>query len=449
MAKKIILTIIVITFLVYLTGTFYFREHVLPGTQIGDYVSKNELKSEATEQVTNELETLEIAIDDQVIPNYHPKLVDLGLKFEDEKFVTDLDEGQQAWMWPLQIIKPQTYQLENYLTVDEQKLTKQLEDDGFIKTSKRKSPKSANVEYNPNSQQFELVGKVRGTTLNDKFITDLQTAVLNLNSEFDATKYYQTEVTGEVDNAELVEELNTIISRPVSLEFGDESVAIDSSVIASFLMSDENGEVAIDESAMYNYFYNISLEYDNTRIETDERIVTEYNIDPAYEQIKSSLLDGSADPIIGTTEVNESVEKFKHYAKPTSDSYVEVSIGQQLMWVYKNGELVVQTPVVTGNVAEDWDTPTGTFEVLEKTEDKVLNGASVGFEYEVPVDYWVRLTYTGIGIHDIGWLTTANSWNAREVYFTEGSHGCINTPDDLMKTVYDNVEIGTPVYVTK
>ena len=32
-----------------------------------------------------------------------------------------------------------------------------------------------------------------------------------------------------------------------------------------------------------------------------------------------------------------------------------------------------------------------------------------------------------------------------EIYKTNGSHGCINTPTDIMSELYDMVEIGTPV----
>jgi lipoprotein-anchoring transpeptidase ErfK/SrfK len=46
-----------------------------------------------------------------------------------------------------------------------------------------------------------------------------------------------------------------------------------------------------------------------------------------------------------------------------------------------------------------------------------------------------------IGIHDATWRSNFGG----EIYKTNGSHGCINTPYEAMKTLYDKTEIGTPV----
>ena len=46
-----------------------------------------------------------------------------------------------------------------------------------------------------------------------------------------------------------------------------------------------------------------------------------------------------------------------------------------------------------------------------------------------------------IGIHDASWRKEFG----REIYLTDGSHGCINTPLEKVRELYDMVEIGTPV----
>ena len=38
---------------------------------------------------------------------------------------------------------------------------------------------------------------------------------------------------------------------------------------------------------------------------------------------------------------------------------MEICISQQKMWCYKDGQLVVETPVVTGSHATGYDTPAG------------------------------------------------------------------------------------------
>ena len=46
----------------------------------------------------------------------------------------------------------------------------------------------------------------------------------------------------------------------------------------------------------------------------------------------------------------------------------------------------------------------------------------------------------GIGIHDASWRSKYGG----EIYKTNGSHGCINTPYNEVSALYDMVEIGTP-----
>ena len=57
--------------------------------------------------------------------------------------------------------------------------------------------------------------------------------------------------------------------------------------------------------------------------------------------------------------------------------------------------------------------------------------------YASPVKYWMPVK-GGIGIHDASWRKEFGG----EIYKKSGSHGCINTPTDVMSTLYDMVEGG-------
>ena len=56
------------------------------------------------------------------------------------------------------------------------------------------------------------------------------------------------------------------------------------------------------------------------------------------------------------------------------DTYVEIDYTTQRMWYYKDGSLVVDTPVVTGCVANGTESPEGIFCVVDKSEDEILKG---------------------------------------------------------------------------
>ncbi|OIK15881.1 hypothetical protein BIV60_07420 [Bacillus sp. MUM 116] len=126
------------------------------------------------------------------------------------------------------------------------------------------------------------------------------------------------------------------------------------------------------------------------------------------------------------------------------DTYAEVSIAEQRMWIYKNGKLVVTTNVVTGTHNLNQDTSPGVWYILYKKSPAVLTGRENGkIIYQSPVSYWAPFTNDGQGIHDASWR---GNWGSK-AYLTDGSHGCVNTPPSIMKTVYDNLSTYQPVVI--
>lgn len=120
------------------------------------------------------------------------------------------------------------------------------------------------------------------------------------------------------------------------------------------------------------------------------------------------------------------------------DSYVEVSIEHQRVWMYVDGECIVDTPVVTGNVSAGHDTRKGVFSLTYKTRNATLRGA----DYASFVYYWMPFD-GGIGLHDATWRYSFGG----NIYKTNGSHGCVNMPLEAAKTVYNNLESNMPIIV--
>lgn len=125
-------------------------------------------------------------------------------------------------------------------------------------------------------------------------------------------------------------------------------------------------------------------------------------------------------------------------------TYAEVSIAEQRIWLYRDGNLVLTTNVVTGKHSTGEDTSPGVWYILFKRTPYTLKGSAVGkADYEVKVDYWAPFTNSGQGFHDAGWRT---NWNSN-AYLTQGSGGCVNVTPSMMKAVYDNLSVYQPVVV--
>ena len=114
------------------------------------------------------------------------------------------------------------------------------------------------------------------------------------------------------------------------------------------------------------------------------------------------------------------------------DTYIEVDIGQQKMFYYRDGELIIETDVVTG---KNNATREEVCYVYAKQRNRILRGEG----YESFVNYWMPVS-GGIGIHDATWRSKFGG----DIYIRDGSHGCVNTPLEIVEQMYEMVEVGTP-----
>ena len=141
----------------------------------------------------------------------------------------------------------------------------------------------------------------------------------------------------------------------------------------------------------------------------------------------------------GQTITKEPIYSQKGVTRNANDignTYVEINMANQHLWFYKNGSLIVEGNVVTGNVSSGTSTPAGTYFIEYVEKNATLKGEG----YSVPVSYWMPFN-NGIGIHDATWRHEFGG----SIYMTSGSHGCINAPYSLANTIFNNIDAGTPV----
>ena len=118
------------------------------------------------------------------------------------------------------------------------------------------------------------------------------------------------------------------------------------------------------------------------------------------------------------------------------NTYVEVNLTAQHLFMYKEGQKILESDFVSGNVSKGYTTPPGLFGLTYKQRDATLKGQG----YASPVKFWMPFN-GGIGFHDASWRNTFGG----TIYKKSGSHGCINMPYAAAKTLFENVYAGIPV----
>lgn len=238
---------------------------------------------------------------------------------------------------------------------------------------------------------------------------------------------------------------------------GDERVVIDPGLVSTWVLTDGNGYVTdeegnpvLSEKAVSDFVDSLAERYDTygrARVfqSTSRGEVTvpeggTYGNEINREAETSYLIRALRERI---EEEHEPEYIHKALYQGTDDignSYVEVDITEQTLYLYSEGELVLSTPIVTGNLKWNLGTPALTCAVYGKRRNAVLRGAG----YDSPVKYWAPV-YKNIGLHDAAWRKESSFGG--ETYLKNGSHGCINIPPSVMPEVYEHIFVGMPVII--
>ena len=221
---------------------------------------------------------------------------------------------------------------------------------------------------------------------------------------------------------------------------------LDSGTISSWFSFDEDLQPVLDRDAVSSWVSQLADRYDT--IGTYPAFVTS-NGETVYPEARTygwqMDRDTETEELYQLLLKGESAERSPvwlesaqtHDGCGIGNTYVEIDYTNQRMWFYKDGVLLVETPVVTGNVSAGMASPEGIFCLVGKEENATL----VGDDYRTPVNYWMPF-YGGVGIHD------ADSWRSAyggDIYQWGGSHGCINTPTAQAAVIFQNIEVGTPI----
>lgn len=169
------------------------------------------------------------------------------------------------------------------------------------------------------------------------------------------------------------------------------------------------------------------IELEEMTLSVPKRLRAKVDIDKELELIQENLMQGETltrEPIyVRIFDARELI------------SYIEIDLSRQRVLMYYMGECIVDTLCVTGNVKAGNATPPGLFYLSYKTRNATLMNNSF-------VKYWMPFN-GGIGLHDASWRSTFGG----EIYKTNGSHGCVNLPEEAAKIIYEHIDTTMPIIV--
>ena len=233
----------------------------------------------------------------------------------------------------------------------------------------------------------------------------------------------------------------------VTINFPDGSEYLDQTVLKTFLqegMVSENGDVLWNEEQIRSKISEIC-----------SRHLSGNNNLLFKTTLKTSMIIPASMPwatdVVGTiNEVKEALHEKRGIVTAsivkadTSESlyylpslYAEVSIQSQHMWLYKDGVLILDSPVTTGKFGSETNIGVHKIELMQT--NRILRGP----DYALPVNYWIRFNSDAEGFHDATWRNEFGTTDFQQ----NGSHGCVNMPVDKIAQLYHIVTVGVPVII--
>jgi len=430
-----------------IVGILYFKnsDKFFSGTMINSIDCTSKTVAQVETELLSSIEGKDVHITGRNNLDTSYTAEELGVSYS---FGNKLEEALKNSQSLGNLFASKNYQIDYTLNVDEAVLKdqmKQLLDSGEVYDSK-----DATVKFNKKKGKYVVKKEVYGTYFNvDGAVALVKSALETGNTEVDLEECYMNTPQVLSDDEELleqIEQLNRYMIN-ITLDFSDRKEVINSSMIQDWMNVAEDGSVSYDEQAIRAYLEDISDTYDtygatrkfkthdgkNIKVKGGTYGWMIHNGDTITRIIEA--IEGGVDTTI------EPAYSFRAYVRDKDDigdSYIEISLKEQHVWVYIDGEVVVDTDCVTGCSSKGHDTPTGTYPINYLEEDAEL----VGEGYSSPVSFWMPFN-GNIGLHDASWRSSFGG----TIYKYSGSHGCVNLPYEKAKKIFKTIEPGMPVVV--
>ncbi|MBE7008841.1 MAG: L,D-transpeptidase [Ruminococcaceae bacterium] len=357
---------------------------------------------------------------------------------------------EHTLLWAESLFEPTSYTTRDGGALD--KLAQYIEADSTaFRADLWQEPQDAYLEYDKASGYYRIIPETGGTAIDrEKFETALTQHVLRGRGDLDledAGVYRTAEV--QSSSPALIEardKLNRFLDAEIVYrENGTEKAFSARQLLPYLTVSRDSSTITYDAraaqaSGMFDVFAaELADAFDTPNAQRDF-VTHDGSVVTVTERTWHAKLDVAAtaqalaamtfDELCAET-VPEGRLCWEREALDKLTNYVEVDLTNQTLYLYTDGALVLETPVVSGCVAQHHTTPGGAFTLLGKHRNVTLRGPG----YASFVKYWMPFNRQ-IGLHDASWRSRFGG----TIYRTNGSHGCVNLPRDVAETIFNTID---------
>ncbi len=438
---------------IYLLGSLFFMNHFYMRAKVNGVGASFKTAQSTYDKIVNSADKYTISFIDgegNVVNEVSSSDLGVGVNYDVSQIQTLLD-SQTGFNWIGRLFVPAEYYTATGNAYDYAKVKAVASSLDFSNQKSTKESEDAYIKFD--GEKFIIVDEVYGDKIDQQGVEEaIIYAVENLQTEInlaDGTCYHKPAVKADDDNIKkAVDTLNDYMDTAIHYFLGDGyTEEIPLATKATWFKWDDDFKVTFDRDAIGEFVNSMGEKY-NTYGKKKEFTTTsgETITVPAGSFGWKIAYDGEIDQIIADLTAGEDVTRdFTYLYYGTShgehdygNSYVEVNLSEQHVYVYKDGEMVFDTDCVSGKISAGHGTHTGVYPIAYKQTDATLRGDN----YESHVNYWMPFNM-GEGLHDATWRSSFGG----TIYKNGGSHGCVNLPLSAAEEIYGIVDAGWPVIV--
>lgn len=444
----------VILLIAYGFGVYYYSSHFQRNTYANNTHIGGMTVDEAERSFTEDFDSHKIALKEKerteiIDPKEVNAVIDIGTQ------ISDLHESMNPWTWFTNFFGKKEHTVKLDVTYDEAALKDVVNNlECFVKKNVQ-APENAYIKAG--DKQFEIVPEVLGNTVKKKALLArigecLSTCVTSIDLEKEDLYKLPTAYEKDEKVQKALAAANKYSGATITYDFKYTTESIDYKTTKDWIKISDKFKVTLNSDKIGDYVEELGRKYNTMGSSRD--FTTAYGskihvydgdygwkiyFDKEKEQLQKDLKSGK--------DINrEPIYSYEAMCRNSArddigDSYVEVSLSGQEVWLFVDGECILNTSCVTGRPSSP--TYKGVYSLTYKKRDDVLTGAnSNGTTYNSHVDYWMPFNGNQ-GLHDADWR---NSFGG-SIYKSNGSHGCVNLPPYAAAIIFKHVDAGFPVVI--
>ncbi|MDY2627857.1 MAG: L,D-transpeptidase family protein [Lachnospiraceae bacterium] len=438
----------------YVGAAMHFQNCFLPNTTVNGVDASGRTWSEVEDELVSVMDTYVLNITGRNDIQDAIESGDIDMKMDFGSSVKDAQEEQNEWTWPVSLFRKCSVELDSLISYDEKKLSEKISSMNCMDKKKALAPEDAHISDYQKDKGFTIIPEEENNKLDEKIFRNMVTEALTSMSmeitcdmleEKDA--YLHPSVYRDDKTlTSLVDQMNRLTKVTLTYKFGSETETVTGDMIAEWLAVDEDSNVAVDSEKAREYVNSLARKYDTFNTAGSRQFRTSYG-----QTITVTGGDygwwmnrpDTTEELIEAIEAGEDKEMTPVYYQTAAsysdndygDTYVEINMTAQHLFLYKDGQKILETDFVSGAPFHT-ETPNGVYGITYKERAHTMTGE----DYRVETSYWMPFN-GNIGMHDATWRTKFGG----SLYKTNGSHGCINLPYYATRTIYQTVDKGTPV----